>query len=223
MIILSRGLEFTNSYRPKEWELKVDGFRKSNRQWLAYWGEQQDNKVMFPVATGFDPDKPSKCITTMKGTKMLVNCQQNQDEKILMAWIRGGFRGLAPIVVAIHDAEIIWVGEGNAKHCAPNYPIVFRIAGPEPVIYAEINGRRMEGGQIIRINPLNGIQKIVDKIKVLEVVKSYDKWNIHNWVHGLQNNVQFEEVKKIFGLDKTEKELEAETPLERLKRELSVK
>ena len=142
MIEIVRGIELTNSYRPKEWELKEDSFRPGGKKFLAYWGEQQDCKrCCLPVISGYNPDKPSKVITTKKGGLLLVNCPKEQDEHIILAWIRGGFRGVPNVYGLIKNMEVIWVGERRDKHGAPNYPIIFRVTGKNPVALMGINGR----------------------------------------------------------------------------------
>ena len=142
MIEIINGLEFTNSYSPKEWELREESFRNGGKKFLAYWGEQQDcRRCCLPVVNGYDQDKPSKVITTKKGGLLLVNCSKEQDEKILLVWIMGGFRGVANKYGLVKDMDIVWVGDGRDKHCAPNYPIIFRVTGENPAALMGINGR----------------------------------------------------------------------------------
>ena len=91
MIKTLYGSEKTNSYRPEPWNWSVNPFP-------AFRGAGQRYNAFLAVANGFTPwfnsfdladnkamsDDYCKIITTKKGTRLLVPCGKNDDERILL-------------------------------------------------------------------------------------------------------------------------------------------
>ena len=94
-----------------------------------------DNKAMS--------DDYCKVITTKKGTRLLVPCGKQDDERILLITARGGFRGGFGKIEAI-GAEILWQNS-SSMHCCPVAHIIARISEPDGYIRTE-TGRRCSSG-----------------------------------------------------------------------------
>ena len=150
MIKLYYGSEKTNSYRPEPWNWSVNPFP-------AFRGAGQRYNAFLAVANGFTPwfnsfdladnkamsDDYCKIITTKKGTRLLVPCGENDDERILLITARGGFRGGFGKIEAV-GAEILWQN-GMSMHCCPVEHIIARITEPDGYIRTE-TGRRCCSG-----------------------------------------------------------------------------
>jgi len=142
--------EKTNSYRPEPWGWSTDPFP-------AFRGAGQRYNAFLAVAKGFKPwfssfdladntavcDDYCKIITTKKGTRLLVPCRKEEDEKILLITARGGFRGGFGIIEAV-GGEILWQN-GMDMHCCPVEHIIARITEPNGYVRTE-TGRRCSYG-----------------------------------------------------------------------------
>ena len=150
MIKALYGSEKTNSYRPEPWNWSTDPFP-------AFRGAGQRYNAFLAVANGFTPwfssfklddntamcDDFCKIITTKKGTRLLVPCGKQDDERILLITARGGFRGGFGKIEAV-GAEILW-HNGSSMHCCPVEHIIARITEPDGYVRTE-TGRRCSSG-----------------------------------------------------------------------------
>lgn len=150
MIKTLYGSEKTNSYRPEPWNWSINPFP-------AFRGAGQRYNAFLAVANGFTPwfnsfdladnkamsDDYCKVITTKKGTRLLVPCGKDEDERILLITARGGFRGGFGKIEAV-GAEILWQN-GMSMHCCPVEHIIARITEPDGYIRTE-TGRRCCSG-----------------------------------------------------------------------------
>ena len=144
------GSEKTNSYRPEPWAWSEVPFP-------ALRGAGQRYNAFLAVAGGFTPwfssfnladnkamsDDYCKVITTKKGTRLLVPCGKQDDEKILLITARGGFRGGFGKIEAV-GAEILWQNS-SSMHCCPVAHIIARVTEPDGYIRTE-TGRRCCSG-----------------------------------------------------------------------------
>lgn len=104
----------------------------------------------LPVSPYLETGKPlvdtkcSKIITTAKGTLLVVPCQKEEDEKIMLITALSGFRGFFSNISAV-ACEIIY--QRNAqKHCVETAHIVARI-GSGGYVWTE-TGRRGSSGDV---------------------------------------------------------------------------
>lgn len=151
--------EKTNSFRPTPWHWSTDPFP-------AYRGAGARYSVFQPVAFGYTPkfvgEEPttdgyrcptvsiedhqfSKLVKTQKGTLLLVTCQQDQDEKLMLLTLRGGFRGGYSRIEVV-GGEILSRRGGNI-HCCPTEHLVVRLTDPQGYVFAE-TGRRCSTGLV---------------------------------------------------------------------------
>ena len=144
------GSEKTNSYRPEPWAWSETPFP-------AFRGAGQRYNAFLAVAGGFTPwfnsfnladnkamsDDFCKIITTKKGTRLLVPCGKQDDERILLITARGGFRGGFGKIEAV-GAEILWQNS-SSMHCCPVAHIIARVTEPDGYIRTE-TGRRCSSG-----------------------------------------------------------------------------
>ena len=158
MIKLIYSSEKTNSFRPTPWHWSTEPFP-------AYRGAGARYTAFQAVANGYTPNfdgvepasdgygcprvasdgRPSKLIKTKKGTLLLVPCSKEQDEKLMLLALRGGFRGHYSRIEAV-NAEILFKRGGNI-HCCPTEHLVVRLTDPEGYVFAE-TGRRCGTGLV---------------------------------------------------------------------------
>lgn len=158
MIKIMYSSEKTNSFRPTPWHWSSDPFP-------AFRGAGARYSVFQPVANGYKPkfdskepttdgygcpthaldNQPSKIIKTQKGTLLVVPCSQEQDEKLMLLALRGGFRGSYSRVEGV-NAEILMQRGGNI-HCCPTEHLVVRLTDPKGYVFAE-TGRRCGTGLV---------------------------------------------------------------------------
>ena len=150
MLKLYYAMEKTNSYYPAPWNWSEDPFP-------AFRGAGQRYNAFLAVANGFKPwfssfnladnkamsDDYCKIIVTRKGTRLLVPCSKEEDEKILLITARGGFRGGFGEIEAV-GGEILWQ-KGCAMHCTPVAHIVARITDPDGYVRTETGHRSSHG------------------------------------------------------------------------------
>lgn len=148
--------EKTNSFRPTPWHLSEDPFP-------AYRGSGARYKVFQPFASAYKPewddkypkneaysssglkafDKSfSKLITTKKGTKLLLPCQESEDEKLMFCTLRGGFRGSFSRIEVV-NGEILEKKSGNI-HCCPTAHVIVRLK-ENGYLFTETGRRRSVG------------------------------------------------------------------------------
>jgi len=159
MIKVYYASEKTNSYRPTPWHLSSEPF-------VAYRGNSHTYSPFQAVSSSYKPewsegieptsesyaiaglksfDKSfSKIITTAKGTKLIVPCSKEEDQKILLVTMRGGFRG-GFSRIDIVNGEMISKKSGN-KHCCPTAHTVC-VLGDGGYLFSE-TGRRCPSGQV---------------------------------------------------------------------------
>lgn len=167
MIKLIYSNEKTNSFRPTPWHWSGNPFP-------AYRGEGARYSVFQPVAAGYTPqfdgeapstdgyrcprvsvdNQPCKLIKTQKGTLLLVGCSQEQDEKLMLLTLRGGFRGGYSRIEAI-SAEILTQRGGNI-HCCPTEHMLVKLGDNNGFVFAE-TGRRGSHG-LVEIFSWDGYQ-----------------------------------------------------------------
>jgi len=159
MIKVYYASEKTNSYRPTPWHLSSEPF-------VAYRGNSHTYSPFQAVSSSYKPewsegieptsesytspglkafDKSfSRIITTAKGTKLIVPCSKEEDQKILLVTMRGGFRG-GFSRIEIVSGEMISKKSGN-KHCCPTAHNVC-VLGYGGYLFSE-TGRRCSSGQV---------------------------------------------------------------------------
>lgn len=117
MIKIEMTEEMTNSYRPENWKLTEEPYR-------AYRAKNQVSSVILNLSNNFDSSKPSKIIKTRKGTLLLVNCSDDEDEKIMLLTVRGGFRSGFELIYS--GVEVVLAGQYSEKHCCPVQNLVVK-------------------------------------------------------------------------------------------------
>lgn len=158
MIKIFYSSEKTNSFRPEPWhwsEEPFPAFRGAGARYAAFQPVANGYKPEFdgkkPSADGYAcpsvsvDDQPSKLIKTKKGTLLIVPCSKEQDEKLMLVTLRGGFRGNYSRVEAV-NAEILSEKSGN-MHCCPTGHLVVRLTNPKGYVFAE-TGRRCGTGLV---------------------------------------------------------------------------
>ena len=158
MIKLMYSNEKTNSFRPTPWHWSLEPFP-------AFRGAGARYSVFQPVGNGYAPqfngDAPtddgyrcpnvsidnqsSKLLKTQKGALLVVSCQKDQDEKLLLLALRGGFRGSYSRIEGV-QADILMRRGGNI-HCCPTEHMVVRLTRPSGYVFAE-TGRRCGTGLV---------------------------------------------------------------------------
>ena len=158
MLKLMYSSEKTNSFRPTPWHWSTENFP-------AYRGAGARYRVFQPVSNTYEPkfdkvaptndgyrcptvaidNQPSKIVKTQKGTQLLVSCPQEQDEKLMLLTLRGGFRGGYKRIEVV-GGEILSQQGGN-MHCCPTEHLVVRITDPKGYVFAE-TGRRCSSGLV---------------------------------------------------------------------------
>jgi hypothetical protein len=122
MLKLVYGREKTNSFRPTPWSINEENF-------IKFYGEGAGYKIMQAIhpnlILNFENEKDKnlishgyscpnvvnintycKMITTAKGTNLIVPCEQEQDEQLLLITMRGGFRGYFSRIDTVGDVTI---------------------------------------------------------------------------------------------------------------------
>ncbi len=158
MLKLMYSSEKTNSFRPTPWHWSNDPFP-------AFRGSGARYSVFQPVANGYQPkfgstgpskdgytcpavatdEQPNKLVKTPKGTLLLVSCPQEQDERLVLITLRGGFRGYYSRIESV-NAEVLLKRGGNL-HCCPTEHLVVRLTNPKGYVFAE-TGRRCGTGLV---------------------------------------------------------------------------
>lgn len=158
MVKIMYSKEKTNSFRPTPWHWSIDPFP-------AFRGKGARYSVFQPVAGNYAPkfnglaptadgygcpiigvdDQQTKLIRTMKGTLLVVPCAKEQDEKVMLLTLRGGFRGHYSRIEAV-NAEFLSRRGGNT-HCCPTEHLVVRLTDPKGYVFAE-TGRRCGTGLV---------------------------------------------------------------------------
>lgn len=144
MIRKLRGSEKTNSFRPGSWCLTEEpfpAFRAGGQDYTAFFAVSRDFQAWFH--DGVDP-RPSRIIKTKKGGWLLVPCDHQHDEKILLVTAVGNLRGHFSRV-EVHGGEILY-HRGSTKHCVPVEHLVVRITEPNGYLLTE-GGRRCGYGE----------------------------------------------------------------------------
>lgn len=120
MLKLVNAAEKTNSYRPSPWawsETPFPAFRGNGARYTAFLAVAKDYR---------QEQECSKLIVTKeKGTLLLVPCEKEQDEKILLVTALSGFRGGFSRIKAV-NAEILLQKGGNI-HCVGTEHLVVRL------------------------------------------------------------------------------------------------
>lgn len=149
MIKHFKSTEKTNSFRPSSWAYTTDPFPGIRGAGARY-------SVFLGVANGFDlqikkkkeytedwfSEVPSKVIKTAKGGLLVVPCDPEEDQKILLATFTGGFRG-SYRETQFQDAEILLEKSGNV-HCCPTIHLI-ALLGDAGFVSAETGRRCSEG------------------------------------------------------------------------------
>lgn len=173
MLKLVYGSEKTNSFRPTPWSINEENF-------IKFYGEGAGYKIMQAIhpnlILNFENEKDKnlisqgyscpnvvnintycKMITTVKGTNLIVPCEQEQDEQLLLITMRGGFRGYFSRIDTIGDVTIFNKNSSN-KHCCPVAHYSLRLNTPDSFIFSE-TGRRCGHGDI-EIYSSNGYKRM---------------------------------------------------------------
>ena len=111
--------ELNNSFIPKGWKLSEE------EPYRAYRAKNQNYKITLNIGKEFDESKPSKIIKTKKGTTLLVNCPEKEDEKIMLLTLRGGFRAGFDMI-CLGEIEVIMADRYCNMHCCPVQDLVIR-------------------------------------------------------------------------------------------------
>lgn len=158
MVRLMYSSEKTNSFRPVPWHWSTDkfpAFRGSGARYSVFqavgngYVPKFDGKVPssdgYVCSTDALDNQPSKIVKTQKGTLLVVSCSQEQDEKLMLITLRGGFRGGYSRIEGV-NAEILMRRGGNI-HCCPTEHMVVRLTNPIGYVFAE-TGRRCATGLV---------------------------------------------------------------------------
>lgn len=132
MIKIEMTKELTNSYRPEGWSLTDEPYR-------AYRSKNQISSTTLNLGNNFDEFKPSKIIKTKKGTILLINCSESEDEKIMLLTLRGGFRSGFELIYS--GVEVILAGKYSDKHCCPVQDLVIKFRNNDSKLIMK-TGRR---------------------------------------------------------------------------------
>ena len=134
----------------------IGGLKSSNRcdtKWSVFI-KKRGRKNPFHIRGQFASKKlaaswprrwKSKLIKTQKGTLLVVPCLKDQDEKLILVTLRGGFRGNYSRVEAV-GVEILSNKSGN-MHCCPTGHLIVRLTDPKGYVFAE-TGRRCGTGLV---------------------------------------------------------------------------
>ena len=160
MIIIKNFDDRTNSYYTTGWDITKDPFPAYRAYGTAHTGFQ-------PFCAGFDPEKPSKLITTQKGTKLLVNCPQEEDETIYLLHFTGGFRGWSVGALAIKNAEVI-SERSSSKHCNPTASIVLKVNDSKDWYFVYLLDSSRRGPRYYIMG------SFLDEIKVISEKEEYE-------------------------------------------------
>ncbi len=154
MIQLMYSNEKTNSFRPTPWHFSQTPFPAYRGAGARYNAFQSVSKDYTPKLNTEDKllsdwyqcprmavdEQCSKIIhTTAKNTRLIIPCEESEDEKIMLLTLRGWFRWGYSRIVA-QDSEILSQVGGNI-HCCPTEHIVARVQSDLGYIFAE-TGRR---------------------------------------------------------------------------------
>lgn len=158
MIKLMYSSEKTNSFRPTPWHWSTDkfpAFRGAGARYTAFQPVAANYAPKFegkePMADGYSnptiaiDNQPSAIVKTQKGTLLIVPRPTDQDEKIILITLRGGFRGGYSRIEAV-GGEILFQRGGN-MHCCPTEHLVVRLTDPNGYVFAE-TGRRCSTGTV---------------------------------------------------------------------------
>lgn len=156
--------EKTNSFRPTPWNWSTDPFP-------AFRGSGARYSVFQFIGNGYIPrleekdmnnghgcprvlcdEQFTKLFKTQKGTNLIIPCSEQEDQKILLLTLRGGFRGYYSRIEPV-GAEILMKRGGNI-HCCPTEHLVVRLANEHGYVFAE-TGRRCGTG-LVEIFSWNG-------------------------------------------------------------------
>lgn len=152
MIKILYSSEKTNSFRPTPWNWSIDpfpAFRGAGARYSAFQPVANGYKPKFdgkePLADGYScpnvsvDNQQTKLVKTLKGTLLIVSCPKEEDEKLMLITLRGGFRGNYSRIETV-GAEILSKKDGN-MHCCPTGHLVVRLIDPKGYLFAE-TGRR---------------------------------------------------------------------------------
>jgi hypothetical protein len=156
MIKIMYSSEKSNSFRPTPWHWSLDkfpAFRGAGARYTAFQPTSRGYKPRWegepPSSDGYRCPRVAvdtnycKVIKTQKGTQLIIPCSKEQDEKIMLLTLRGGFRGSYGRVEAV-DAETLFQRGGNI-HGVHTIHMVVRLLKPTGYVVAE-TGRRSSTG-----------------------------------------------------------------------------
>ncbi len=158
-VMFGYSLEKTNSFRPVPWHWSADpfpAFRGAGARHRGFLAVAREYAPVFekapPSADGYrcpqtalDIVRTKLVRTKEKDTLLLVPCSLEQDERIMLIALRGGFRGgYSRIQVA--GGEILTQQSSN-MHCCPTAHLIVRLTDPNGYVFAE-TGRRSAVGLV---------------------------------------------------------------------------
>ena len=176
MIKLIYGSEKTNSFRPTPWYIDTENFIKFSGSGAGYKIMQaihpslnllfENDKDKHLLGDGYScPNLVNinsfcKMITTERGTNLIVPCEKEKDELLLLITMRGGFRGYFSRIDTVGDVSI-FNNKSSNKHCCPVAHYSIRLNKPNSFIFSE-TGRR-SGTGIVEIYSMEGYKNMTSE------------------------------------------------------------
>lgn len=153
MIKIMYSASKTNAFNPTPWHwakgFQGGGFRYSVSLAAGVGYEPKFVDGVVPSADGFrcptvaTDNQPTRLVETSDGKLCLVSCSQEQDEKLMLITLRGGFDGIYSVVEG-HNAEIL-MRRADKAHGVPTGHLLVRLTDPKGFLFAE-TGRRSGTG-----------------------------------------------------------------------------
>jgi hypothetical protein len=169
MLKIINTIDSTNAGSTKGWAWSFNPFP-------AYRASGTDHNAFQAAANGFNADKPSKLIITAKGTPLIINCEPQNDEEIILTHITGGFRG-GPEGVQFAKSLHMISQKSSSKHCTPSASLVFKLA-PGGIAVYKLSGRYHPYFYIFQ----HGQDMFqIHSTKEFEAFADLNGWDIENW------------------------------------------
>jgi hypothetical protein len=163
----------------------TDSSTRSVYHFQAYRAHVPDMKKRsddLHFCKGFDEKKPCKIITTKKGGELLVNCSEEEDQKVTLLTIYGKFRGAIMGLFRYEgDGKLLHSGTISTKNCSPQQNII--IVGDYKLIVV-LSGRSGDNERYFLDQDGNELTHdyILDQIgldkEVTNMEKEINKWYV---------------------------------------------
>lgn len=166
-------IEKTNSFRPIPWFVETENFVKFSGRGAGYKimqaihpnlilsFENETDKILlgdgYSCPNVVNINNFCKMITTAKGTNLIVPCEKEEDELLLLITMRGGFRGYFSRIKTVGDVTI-FNNKNSNKHCCPVAHYSIRLNTPNSFIFSETGIQ--SGTGIIEIYSSDGYKRM---------------------------------------------------------------